>query len=154
MRVAAGIFWGFCLVLVITIATVLLLNPDADKPYFIAQTITIFGGLCASSAFVAWRLPQGKGIIAACVIAGFLTQVVLVGLAQDGALQLQERVHPVMAWLRTFGGVYILLLWFAIALAVREKRSKHSSSNRGPQIMDANISVTGAGGHCGPPSAS
>jgi hypothetical protein len=114
----------------ITIVAALVLNFRASGEYlrFAALAISVFGGIGSLSAFAAWRLAQGKGLVAACVLAGFLTLVVIVGWANTGTLQV-EVAHPLLGVLRTVDGIYILLLWAAIAWAVRQKGAASRASS-------------------------
>ncbi|GIW96634.1 MAG: hypothetical protein KatS3mg110_4675 [Pirellulaceae bacterium] len=121
MRAASGVFFGFAIYLVVTTGAILSLSPDAGKPGFVLQVFLIMGALLTLAIYAAIRFRQGHGFIPGTLIAGYLTQVVIVGWLKDRTLHLDAPGHPVLMFLRTFGGIYIFVLWAGIVSAAMDK---------------------------------
>jgi hypothetical protein len=131
MRVAANIFYGFCVLIIFAIIGVLRLNPRSEEFSFILKTTIICGALTAWSFVAAGRLKRGK-VLAAVMLVGSLTVLVLIGWARHRSLHV-EAATPALGIIRAVLGSYLLLLWVGVALAIREIMTNSGKDREGDE---------------------
>ena len=114
MRFAGLCFVGFGVLVILAIAAALTWNPSRHDPLFLGQLVAFVGGIALGAICAAWQLWTKRGCSVGYGLVGILTLIIVGGWSQYGKLQLEGEIHPVLYWLRTVLGLYVLLLWAAL----------------------------------------
>ncbi len=122
MKLAAFSFAAYACLIALAIVAIALYNPSSGDVLFLVEVAIVFGGLMLWAGSAAYALRKGKGLIRSFSFVGFLTMIVLIGLAQYGTLQIEEEIHPVLNVLRTVSGLSLLWLWVVLFRAVSVRR--------------------------------
>lgn len=111
-------FVGLTLVIAIDIALAATFNPDRGELEFWIKLFVFFGGLLVWSAWIARRLSRGRGIIAAYVLLGCVSLLVLIGAVLQLAGSYPEAPpfpgREEMSIARIASGVYLLFAWVMV----------------------------------------